>query len=84
LWVTDPVNGQVHYWTWNAGPAAWVHGGALAAGAGAHATAFSRQGDTAYVTNQSAQSVSVINTTTHTKIKDIAVGKKPNGIVLHY
>jgi YVTN family beta-propeller protein len=84
LWVTDPDNGKVHYWTWNTTQNAWMHGGVFDAGAGAHATAFSNDGKTAYVTNQLAHSVSVINTATHSKIKDIPVGKKPNGIVLKY
>lgn len=84
LWVTDPDNGKVHYWTWNATNGSWVHGGLFDAGAGAHATAFTNDGNTAYVTNQLAQSVSVINVVNHSKIKDIVVGKKPNGIVLKY
>lgn len=84
LWVTDPANGKVHYWTWNATTNLWVHGGLFDAGAGAHATAFTNDGNTAYVTNQLAQSVSVITVTNHNKIKDVAVGKKPNGIVIKY
>lgn len=84
LWVTDPDNAKVHYWTWNATQNAWVHGGLFDAGAGAHATAFTNDGNTAYVTNQLAQSVSVITVSTHSKVKDIAVGKKPNGIVIKY
>ncbi|HUC79618.1 MAG TPA: YncE family protein, partial [Flavisolibacter sp.] len=84
LWVTDPENGKVHYWTWNTTQNAWVHGGLFDAGAGAHATAFTNDGNTAYVTNQLAQSVSVINVTAHAKIKDVVVGKKPNGILIKY
>ena len=84
LWVTDPVNGKVHYWTWDVIGNIWTHGGVFNAGAGAHATAFTNDGNTAYVTNQLAQSVSVINVSTHSKVKDITVGKKPNGIVIKY
>lgn len=84
LWVTDPENGKVHYWTWDATANAWMHGGAFNAAAGAHATAFTNDGNTAYVTNQLAQSVSVFNVANHSKTKDIPVGKKPNGIVLKY
>lgn len=84
LWVSDPMNGKVHYWTWDAGMNMWMHGGVFDTGAGAHAIAFTTDGNTAYVTNQLGQSVSVINVATHTKIKDIVVGKKPNGIVLKY
>lgn len=82
LWVTDPDNGKVHYWKWDGAMKDWMHGGVFDAGAGAHAVGFTADGNMAYVTNQMAQSVSLINATDHTKIKDITVGKKPNGIVL--
>ncbi|MGX5856052.1 hypothetical protein ACWKW6_20545 [Dyadobacter jiangsuensis] len=82
LWVTDPENGKVHYWKWDDTMKDWMHGGAFDAGAGAHAIGFSADGNTAYVTNQMASSVSLVNTASHSKIKDIIVGKKPNGIVL--
>ena len=82
LWVTDPDNSKVHYWTWNTTDNLWVHGGAFSTGAGAHAIAFTADGNTAYVTNQLAASVSVINVADHSKIKDIPVGKKPNGVVI--
>jgi YVTN family beta-propeller protein len=82
LWVTDPENGKVHYWTWHPADNQWMHGHSFDAGAGAHAVAFSPDGNTAYVTNQFAASVSVINVNDHTKVKDIAVGLKPNGIII--
>ncbi|WP_315815208.1 hypothetical protein [Paraflavitalea speifideaquila] len=82
MWVTDPDNAKVHYWSWNVATSQWVHAGAFAAGAGAHATAFTADGNTAYVTNQMAASVSVIDVGSHTRIKDITVGKKPNGITI--
>ncbi|MFD2887821.1 beta-propeller fold lactonase family protein [Chitinophaga cymbidii] len=82
LWVTDPDNGQVHFWTLDASGNQWVHGGKFQAGAGAHAVAFTSDGSTAYVTNQLAASVSVLKVADHVKIKDIPVGKKPNGIVI--
>ncbi|OJV17294.1 MAG: hypothetical protein BGO21_25720 [Dyadobacter sp. 50-39] len=82
LWVTDPEDGKVHYWTWDAAMQDWMHGGVFQAAAGAHAVGFTTDGTTAYVTNQMAQSVSVISVSNHSKIKDIPVGKKPNGIVL--
>jgi len=84
LWVTDPDGAKVHFWNWNAAQNKWVHGGLFAAGAGAHAVAFTTDGNTAYVTNQLAESVSLINVVNHSKIKDVAVGKKPNGVVLKY
>lgn len=82
LWVTDPENGKVHYWTLNTSNNTWMHGGALLTGLGAHATAFSKDGQTAYITNQLAKSVSVVNVQNHTKTKDIMVGTKPNGILI--
>lgn len=79
LWVTDPMNGKVHIYQNTGG---WMEMGAVITGAGAHAVVFDTDQKMAYVTNQMAASVSVINTTDRTKIKDIAVGKKPNGIVI--
>ncbi|MBN8651520.1 MAG: YncE family protein [Cytophagales bacterium] len=80
LWVTDPDNGKVHYWTKDG--TTWTHGGAFDTRAGAHAIAFTSDEMKAYVTNQSDASVSVVNVSTHAVTKTIAVGKKPNGIVL--
>jgi YVTN family beta-propeller protein len=37
---------------------------------------------TAYITNQEAASVSVIDVMQHKVTKTISVGKKPNGIVI--
>jgi YVTN family beta-propeller protein len=82
LWVSDPMNGKVHYYTWDAGMGMWMHGSSFNTGAGAHAIAFTTDGNTAYVTNQTANTVSVINTTSHTVTKTINVGVKPNGIVI--
>ena len=82
LWVSDPMAGKVHYWTWDAGMNMWMHGSSFNTGAGAHAIAFTTDGNTAYITNQTANTVSVVNTTTHTVTKTINVGKKPNGIVI--
>lgn len=84
LWVTDPENGKVHYYNWDATTNSWVHAGAFNAAQGAHAIAFTNDGDLAYVTNQGAASVSVINVASHSKLKDIPVGKKPNGILINY
>lgn len=82
LWVTDPDNGKVHYWTWDVGNNQWKHGGVFSTAAGAHAVAFTSDGATAYVTNQLAASVSVIKVADHSKIKDVSVGKKPNGVII--
>ncbi len=80
LWVSDPDNGQVIFF--QRVNNTWQKAGAIATGSGAHAIAFTKDGQTAYITNQMAGSVSVLNTTTKTKVKDITVGKKPNGLTL--
>lgn len=63
---------------------AWMKMGEVTTGLDAHAIAFTKDGATAYVTNQGAATVSVIDVAKRTKLQDIAVGKKPNGIVLKY
>jgi YVTN family beta-propeller protein len=80
LWVTDPDNGKVHYWMKE--ETGWVHGGAFNTAAGAHAIAFTSDEMKAYVTNQGAESVSVVSVSTHTVSKTLTVGKKPNGVVI--
>lgn len=79
MWVTDPMAGKVHWWTKDTS-GKMVHSGAFATEAGSHAIAFKDM--MAYVTNQEAASVSVINVMQHKVTKTITVGKKPNGIVI--
>ncbi len=81
LWVTDPNAGKIHWWKQNTN-GKFEHGNAFITASGAHAIAF--KGTIAYVTNQEAASVSVIDLVQHKKIKDIKVGSKPNGIVLKF
>ncbi len=80
LWVTDPNKGMVHWYTKSG--IIYLHSGEFATGAGAHAIAFVKDGKTAYVTNQLASSVSIVDATNHIEVKEIVVGKKPNGIVI--
>jgi YVTN family beta-propeller protein len=82
LWVSDPMAGKVHYWTYDTGMGMWMNGGAFNTGAGAHAISFTTDGNTAYVTNQTANTVSVVNVTNHTVTKTLNVGKKPNGVAI--
>lgn len=79
LWVSDPMNGKVHIYQDMDG---WMEMKFIATGPGAHAIVFNADGKIAYVTNQIASTVSVINTLDQTKIKDIVVRKKPNGLVI--
>lgn len=79
MWVTDPDAGKVHWWTKD-NSSKMIHTGAFTTAAGAHAIAFKDM--TAYVTNQEAASVSVIDIMQHKVVKTLSVGKKPNGIVV--
>ncbi len=79
LWVTDPMQGKLHWWKQDTN-GKFVKGGSLATADGSHAIAF--KGMTAYITNQEAASVSIVDVMKHEKIKDIKVGEKPNGIVI--
>ena len=80
LWVSDATHGKVAWFKYESG--VWVKKGDFSTGTDAHAIAFSSDNMTAFVSNQGAGNVSVIDIGSHTKIKDIAVGSKPNGIVL--
>jgi YVTN family beta-propeller protein len=80
LWVTDSTSGGVVYFQRSGNQ--WTSAGSIPTGAGAHALAFTADGSRAYVTNQMAGTVSVIDTSMRMKIKDVTVGTKPNGIVL--
>jgi YVTN family beta-propeller protein len=77
LWVTDTDGGKVVIYS----VAEATVLGEVTTGAGAHAIAFSDDGQTAYVTNQAAGSVSVINVAGRAVVATIEVGSKPNGIV---
>lgn len=81
LWVSNATSGKVAYYL-DMGANTWMKHGEFVTGADAHAIAF--YGNYGYVTNQGANTVSLINATTHAKIKDIPVGKKPNGISFKY
>ena len=80
LWVSDATNGKALVYELSSGT--WVEKQKIVTGADAHAIAFSVDGTKAYITNQGAGNVSVISTSNYSKIGDIVVGAKPNGIVL--
>lgn len=61
---------------------AWTKMSEVETGLDAHAIAFTKDGSTAYVTNQGAATVSVIDASKRIKLTDISVGKKPNGLVI--
>ena len=83
LWVSDVNNGKIVYYK-DMGANNWMKHGEFISGTNAHAIAFTNDGAMGYVTNQGANTVSIFKVSNHTKLKDLAVGKKPNGIVLKY
>jgi YVTN family beta-propeller protein len=77
LWVTDTDTGKLVFLR----AADGTRLGELITGAGAHAIAFSGDGAKAYVTNQTAGTVAVVDVQAKSVIKTVVVGAKPNGIV---
>lgn len=82
LWVTDADNGSVVLFSKTSETARFARTGTIKTGAGAHAIAFTRDGKTAYVTNQMDHSLSIIDTLNQSKWKDIQVESKPNGLAI--
>ena len=82
VWVTDGDNGKVSIFEYMTGT--WMNTKHITTGTGAHGIVFNSDYSKAYVTNQGAGTVSVIDVASKTKTKDIAVGTKPNGIALKY
>jgi YVTN family beta-propeller protein len=80
VWVSDATNGKVVYYKVISGK--WTKQGDIVTGSDAHAIAFTANHKTAYVTNQGAATVSVIDVSNHKVTATINVGSKPNGIVL--
>lgn len=82
LWVSDAENGKVVIFSRPQPNASLVRAREIVTGAGAHAIAFSKDGQTAFVTNQGAGTVSVLDAATGTKRRDLKVGAKPNGLAI--
>lgn len=80
LWVSDATNGKVAYFKLIEN--IWTLQGKISTGIDAHAILFNKEGSKAYVTNQGDGTVSVIDVHTHSVIKTITVGMKPNGIAI--
>lgn len=80
VWVSDATNGGIGVYE----PMGdhWMTTAMITTGADAHGIAFNSDGSKAYVTNQGAATVSVIDVATHKKLQDIGVGSKPNGLIL--
>lgn len=82
IWVSDPDGGKVTMWTKTG--SGYMMGGTVTVGSGATAIAFNKTGTTCYVTNQNDGTVSVVDVATLKEMMKIAVGKKPNGLVIRY
>ncbi len=80
LWVSDATNGKAVYYVLVAN--VWTIAGSITTGADAHAIAFNNDESKAYVSNQGANSVSVIDVNTHVVTNTITVSNKPNGIAI--
>lgn len=80
LWVSDADSGSVVFFKKEKGK--FIKAGNISTGKGAHAIGFSKDGKIAYITNQLANNVSVIDVAKKVKVKDIKVDNKPNGILI--
>lgn len=80
VWVSDATNGKVVVYEQMGGH--WMAGNSIMTGADPHAIVFNSNGTKAYVTNQGAATLSVIDVATHKRLQDIAVGSKPNGLAV--
>lgn len=76
LWVTDADRGAVTFWSLTGEKT-----GDLATGANAHAISFSGDGQRAFVTNQGADTVSVIDVPSKGLVDTVEVGQAPNGLL---
>ncbi len=79
LWVTDTDAGRVMIYDPESNVAEPVR--VIIVDAGAHAMAFSDDETRAYVSNQRADSVSVIDLAAGSVVQTLPVGHKPNGVV---
>ena len=77
LWVSDADNGRVVVFQ----AASGAKLGEIPTAAGAHGIAFSGDGKTAWVSNQGAGSVTIVDVAAHAATKTVAAGSKPNGIL---
>ncbi len=80
LWVSDATNGKVVRFSNSGGT--WTSIGDITTGTDAHAIVFNSTGEKAYVSNQGANTISVIDVPNLTVTKTITVGTKPNGIAI--
>ncbi len=76
VWVSDADDGKLVFYATSAD----VKLGEVVTGAGAHGIAFNGDRTTAYVSNQMADTVSVVDVASLAVVTTISVGSKPNGL----
>jgi YVTN family beta-propeller protein len=79
IWVCDKDNGDLVAFQQDGTD--WLESNRTKTGAGAHQIAFIPNGK-AYISNQNAGTITLMNGTTREKIKEIQVGKKPCGMAV--
>lgn len=79
LWVNEPDAGNTHVYEKVSG--VWQKKTQFVTGRGAHQIIFSKA-NIAFVSNELDASVSVIDAVKLTKIKNVTVGSKPNGLII--
>lgn len=77
LWVSNAEQGSVVFY----GTTSDARTGELPTGAGAHGIGFSADRQTAFVTNQGANTLSVIDVAAKAVRGTVTVGQKPNGLL---
>ena len=77
IWITDGKGGEVNVFDSTGSPLECIR-----TGAGSYGILFIDDYSKVYITNERARTVSVIDTASMKKIKDIKVGLKPNGMAL--
>jgi YVTN family beta-propeller protein len=79
MWVCDKDNGDLVAFQQDG--LDWLESNRLPTGAGTHQAVIANNGK-AYISNQNAATVTLINGSTREKIKDITVGNKPCGMAI--
>ncbi|MFP5471743.1 MAG: YncE family protein [Bacteroidia bacterium] len=80
LWVSDATNGKVVVFQKTSSQ--WTSVASIETENDTHAICFSADNSIAYVTNQGANSVSIIDVSNRTVSSTISVGEAPNGIII--
>ena len=77
IWVTNVEGGSITFWS----VATATRTGEVTTGAGAHGIVFSASGSHAFVTNQDANTLSVLDVSKRQVVATVELDGKPNGLV---